>query len=59
MFKQKSVKTKDGRRYKIHETKLDKGVGATPNPTVTNAIKGMDKKIWNQEKKRRSNTLGK
>lgn len=59
MFKQKSVETKDGRRYRIHETKLDPGVGAAPNPKVETAIKGMDKKTWNQEKKRRSNTLGK
>lgn len=56
LFKQKSVKTKDGRRYRIHETKLDSGVGAAPNPKVEAAIKGMGRKTWNQEKKRRSNT---
>lgn len=56
MFKQKSIETKDGRKYRVHETKLDKGVEAAPNPKVEAAIKGIDRKTWNQEKKRRSNT---
>lgn len=56
-FKQKSIETKDGRRYRVHESSLDKTVGAAPcDPRIVAQVRGQDAKTWKEERKRRSNT---
>jgi len=54
--KKKLIETKDGTRHYVYETSFDKGVEASPNPRVEAIVKGQDKKTWNEERKRRSNT---
>ena len=55
-IKRKLVETKDGTKHFVYETSFDKGVGAAPNPKVEAVIRGQDKKTWQEERKRRSNT---
>jgi hypothetical protein len=56
-FKQKSIETKDGRRYRVHESSIDKEVKAGPcDPRIVAQVRGQDMKTWKEERKRRSNS---